>query len=270
MNCEETQEIITALVDNELDQRERSALEAHLNECSGCRLAFEDELALKQKIRQAGERMHAPAQLRGRILSDRRIFPEKRRSMRQWLENLWPASPVYRTAIALSFLILLILPPYYLSNRLSQPVGLAAIETYDSFRRGDLPFDRISNSDEMVRRLTQAVEGRFHPMGYDLSAMNMRPVAGVVREIDGRKILVAIYQGEGGSLLCYTFIGSEGDAPANAAKFFDPDKKMNFYAFSRAGINAVLHREGDVICILASEMPMDELLALARSKAKPS
>ncbi|MCE3241816.1 MAG: hypothetical protein K0Q83_2323 [Deltaproteobacteria bacterium] len=25
--------------------------------------------------------------------------------------------------------------------------------------------------------------------------------------------------------------------------------KMNFYAFSRAGINAVLHREGDVICI---------------------
>ena len=107
-------------------------------------------------------------------------------------------------------------------------------------------------------------------MGYDLSAMNMRPVAGVVREISGRKILVAIYQGEGGSLLCYTFLGSEADAPPNAAKFFDPDTKMNFYAFSRAGINAVLHREGEVICILASEMPMDELLALARSKAKPS
>ena len=25
--------------------------------------------------------------------------------------------------------------------------------------------------------------------------------------------------------------------------------KMNFYAFSRAGINAVLHRAGNVICI---------------------
>ena len=107
-------------------------------------------------------------------------------------------------------------------------------------------------------------------MGYDLTAMNLRPVAGVVREIHGRKILVAIYQGEGGSLLCYTFLGSEADAPPNAARFFDPDMKMNFHAFSRAGINAVLHREGDVICILASEMPMDELLALARSKAKPS
>src|SRR5918994_2827176 len=89
INCEQAQELITALVDQELDQAERSALEAHLEECSGCRLAFEEELALKRKIRQAGERMHAPALLRNRILSDRRIFPEERQPVRQWLENLW-------------------------------------------------------------------------------------------------------------------------------------------------------------------------------------
>jgi anti-sigma factor RsiW len=270
MNCAQAQELITALVDNELDQGARPGLEAHLDECSGCRLGFEEELALKRKIRQAGERMHAPALLRNKILSDRRIFPEKKRSARQWLENLWPASPVYQIAIALSLLILLILPTYYLSNRISQPIALAAFETYNSFARGELPVDRAPNSAEIVARLTRAVDGRFQPMGYDLTAMNLTPVAGVVREIDGRKILIAIYQGEGGSLLCYTFLGSEGDAPANAARFFDQDKKMNFYAFSRAGINAVLHREGDVICILASEMPMDELLALARNKSRRS
>jgi hypothetical protein len=270
MNCEEAQQLITALVDNELDREPRSGLEAHLDDCSGCRLAFEDELALKRKIRQAGARMYAPALLRSRILSDRRIFPENRGSARQWLENLWPRSPVYQTALALSFLVLLILPTYYLLNPISQPVAFAAFETYDWFRRGELPLDRSSNSNEIARRLTQAVDGHFHPMGYDLSAMSLRPVAGVVREISGRKILVAIYQGEGGSVLCYTFLGSEADAPLNAARFFDPDRNMNFYAFSRAGINAVLHREGDVICILASEMPMDKLLALVKSKARPS
>ena len=163
MNCGETQEIITALVDNELDQGERSALEAHLNECSGCRLAFEEELALKRKIRQAGERMYAPALLRSRILSDRRIFPENRGLARRWLENLWPRSPVYQAGLALAFLVLLFLPTYYLSNRISQPVALAAFETYDLFRRGELPLERTSNSDEIVRRLTQAVDGRFHP-----------------------------------------------------------------------------------------------------------
>ncbi len=45
---------------------------------------------------------------------------------------------------------------------------------------------------------------------------------------------------------------------------------MNFYTFSRGRVNAVLHREGEIICILASELPMDELLALAKLKAKPS
>jgi len=107
-------------------------------------------------------------------------------------------------------------------------------------------------------------------MGYDFTAMNLRPVSGIVREIDGRKVLVAIYQGPGGLLLCYTFLGSEKDAPPNAARFFDSDKKMSFYAFSDGKINAVLHREGDVICVLASEMSMEELLALARSKARPA
>ena len=270
MNCAQAQELITALVDHELEQGVRSALEAHLNECSGCRLAFAEELALKRKIRLAGERMHAPALLRNRILSDRRIFPEKRRSARQWLKTLWPGSPVYQTALALTVLLLLIVPTYYLTTRMSQTVALAVFETYETFARDELPVERTQNSDEIVGRLTRAVDGRFHPMGYDLSAMNLRPVAGMVREAQGRKILVAIYQGEGGSLLCYTLLGSEADAPPNAAKFFDPDMKMNFYAFSRAGINAVLHREGDVICILASEMPMDDLLALVKAKARPS
>jgi RNA polymerase sigma factor (sigma-70 family) len=57
---------------------------------------------------------------------------------------------------------------------------------------------------------------------------------------------------------------------AECGQIFGHDKKMNFYAFCREAVNAVLHREGDVICILVSEMSMDDLLALARSKARPS
>jgi hypothetical protein len=69
---------------------------------------------------------------------------------------------------------------------------------------------------------------------------------------DGRKILVAIYQGQGGTLFCYTFLGSEEDAPPDASRFYDAAKKMNFYAFSRRRLNAVFHRESEVICILVS------------------
>ena len=269
MTCAEAQELITALVDRELLDPERSSLELHLQECAGCRLALEQEQALKQAIRGAGQRIRAPSDLRHKIVSDQRIFPDKSRSARRWRHYFWPMPQLAHPALAAVLLAIAILTVFLLKPR-NQPVAIVALETYDLFLRGHLSVRRTENADQIAEELTRAVGGDFHPMGYNLTAMNLRPVAGLVREIDGRKILVAIYQGPGGSLFCYTFLGSAEDAPPNAARFFDAAKKIDFYAFSRGGINAVLHREGGVICILASEMPMEKLLALAQSKAKQS
>jgi anti-sigma factor RsiW len=270
MTCAEAQELITALVDQELQSTERSLLEAHLKECAACRVALEEERALKNNIRAAGERIRAPDELRDRILSDQRIFPEKSRSATKWHDYIWPAPRIFRPALVVVLLLAAALPTFYVLKQRSEPIVLTALATYELFSRGELPVHRTENTGEIIGQLTHAVGGRFHPMGYDLTAMNLRPVAGLVREINGRKILVAIYQGQGGTLFCYTFLGSEADVPANAARFFDSDKKMNFYAFSQGRVNAVFHREGEVVCILVSEMAMEDLLALARSKARPS
>lgn len=270
MNCDEAQELITALVDQELRDPERSSLEMHLTECARCRWAREEERALKQAIRGTGERIHAPGQLRSKILSDQRIFPEKKRSPRRWQDYIWPMPHLVSPALAVALLLAIALPTFVFLKSKSEPIAVAALETSSIFLKGDLSVHRTENANEIIEQLTRAVGGHFHPMGYDLTAMDLRPVAGMVREIDGRKILVAIYQGKGGTIFCYTFLGSEADAPPNAARFFDAAKKMNFYAFSRGGVNAVFHREGEVICILASEMSMEELLALAKSKADTS
>jgi anti-sigma factor RsiW len=268
MTCEEAQELITALVDRELLDPERGSLESHLQQCPGCRFAVEEEQFLKQTIRGRADRMRAPSALRDRILSDRRIFPDKSRA--RWHDYLSPMSRLARPALAAALLLVIALPAFFLLKPTGEPIAAAALQTYDLFAKGELPVRRAESPDEIVEQLTREVGGHFHPMGYDLTAMHLRPVAGLVREIQGRKILVAIYQGTGGTLFCYTFFGSEKDAPPDSAKFFDPVKKMNFYSFSRGGLNAVLHREGEIICILAAEIPMDELLALARSKATPS
>ena|SRR5688500_139948 len=268
MICEEAQELITALVDRELLDPERGSLESHLQQCPSCRLAVEEEQLLKQTIRGRAERMRAPGELRDRILSDRRILPEK--SGTRWQDHLWPMPHLARPALAAAVLLAIALPAFFFFRVSREPVAAAALESYDLFRKGALSVRRTENPDEIVEQLTRAVGGHFHPMGYDFTAMHLRPVAGLVREIQGRKILVAIYEGPGGTLFCYTFSGSEEDAPGNAARFYDATKKMNFYAFSRGGLNAVLHREGEIICVLASEMPMEELLALAKSKATPS
>jgi hypothetical protein len=69
------------------------------------------------------------------------------------------------------------------------------------------------------------------------------------------------------SVTCFTFLGTEEDAPKDASVIFDHGRNINFYTFSRNGYNAVLHRIDNVICILVSKMPTKELLDLARVKA---
>jgi anti-sigma factor (TIGR02949 family) len=270
MKCGEAQEFITALVDHELPEPERALLETHLHECADCRTALAAERALKQAIHSTGAQLRAPDALRARILLDPRIFPAQGRSARRWRDYLWPMPPALRPALAVAMLLAVALPAYYFIDYRREPVAVAALESYDLFLQGKLPARRAANAGEIAEQLTRAVGGRFHPMGYDFSAMDLRPVASLVREIQGRKILVAIYQGPHGAIFCYTFLGSEEDAPPNAARFFDSEKKLNFYAFSRGGVNAVFHREGEVVCILASEMPLEKLLTLTRSKASAS
>src|SRR5262249_21868231 len=113
----------------------------------------------------------------------------------------------------------------------------------------------------------RAVDGKFGPMGYDFSHLGVRPIGGTVQEVEGRQILVAGFGGNGRSITCFTFLGTEEDGPKNATVFFDPGTKNQFYSFSRKGINAVLHREDNTICILTSNMPPEELLSVVRSQS---
>jgi hypothetical protein len=110
------------------------------------------------------------------------------------------------------------------------------------------------------------VNGEFEPVEFDLHALGLEPVGGLVHDIDGRKVLVTVYRGAGRSITCFTFLGTGKDAPRDAESFFDQSKNVNFYIFSRAGYNAVLHREGDVICLLVSTIPAPELLAIAQGQ----
>jgi mycothiol system anti-sigma-R factor len=268
MKCEEAEELITAFVDNELAQADRSTLETHLATCARCRRILGQEQALKAAVRAAGLSIGVPVSLRERVLSDANAFPQGPNWLKRWTERSWLQTGWRGPVFALGLVLLLAIPIFYFLNQSSESISLAAIETYERLLQGDLPMIRAKSAGEMKEALARAVGGSFSPMGYDLSMMNLEPAAGTVHEINGRKIVVTVYRGQGSSLICYTLLGTDQDAPANAAVFFDPEKKMNFYAFSYGGVNAVLHREGNTICILASKMLMQDLLALARSKAR--
>lgn len=269
MKCEEARELITALVDGELTDAERSSIDAHLDDCPRCQRAYRQERALKNEIHRTGLGVTAPADLKREILARHGFLPVEAESLSGWSKIALTFRPFLRPAFGLVLVLFILLPIIYLVRPHRQSMALAALEIQEKIAGGEISLRKATSQNELRDWQTRAVDGKFAPMEYDLSSMHVRPVGGLVQEIDRRKILVTVYRGDHISVTCFTFLGTEEDAPNNANTFFDTKKKIRFYTFSKDGLNAVLHREGDVICILASKIPVKDLLALAR-KTRPA
>ena len=262
MRCDEAQELITARVDNELDAAERSAIEAHLTDCVACRGAAEQELLLKRQTKLASRTLTAPLQLRQAITrktaADDSTLAAR---LRGWLE-LFTWRPALMTAMAVLIIGALIYRQWPAPN-----LAIAALQTHASILSGKTVLVRAETPTELRRELSRAVGDRFGPVALDFSMMKLYPVSGFVQQIDGRDVLVTVYQGAGPPITCFTFLGGETDAPEGAERFYDADMKVNFFSFSRDNVNAILHRQGGVICLLVSKMAPADLLAALRGKS---
>jgi hypothetical protein len=268
MNCQDARELITALVDNEVSDLEQSLIQGHLKECSRCRWAYENERALKREIHNVGITMTAPANLKKKILTDHGILPNEREISTGWKELLF-FRPFDHPAFAFALVLVVLLPIiYFFMQPHNGRISLAALQTQSKIVRGELLLRTAKSQKELRDWQIRAVNGKFAPMEYDLSARRLQPVGGLVQDIDGRKMLVTVYDGTGQSITCFTFLGTEEDAPEDATPFFDQDRNVKFYTFSRNGYNAVLHRENNVICLLVSNMPAQELLQVARKSTQ--
>ena len=60
MNCEEAQELITALIDDELSERESASIKSHLEQCVRCQAMHQQERALKAEVRMAAASVNRP------------------------------------------------------------------------------------------------------------------------------------------------------------------------------------------------------------------
>ncbi len=264
MNCQDAQELISGLVDDELTIEERRTIDAHMTECRNCQLTYKDEIVLKQHLHAAGASLTVPADLREKILAlGKTGGPEPADEGGQ--VKTWLPFSGFRPAVALGALVVVLTLIYFWWP--TQNISIAALETHQKVLSRKITFLQAQNAAELKQQMMFAVEGRFAPMGYDFSAMKIFPVGGLVQDYGDKKILGIFYQGEGPEITCFTFIGTENDIPKEATHFFDVDKRIDFYTFSRGEVNGVLHREGEVICILVSKLPLANLLEIARAKA---
>ncbi|MGE5303659.1 MAG: anti-sigma factor family protein [Alphaproteobacteria bacterium] len=270
MKCEEARELITALVDDELTPVERFPLEAHLGDCALCQRVYEQERALKHEIRRIGRSISAPAELKRKILTRHGISPAEAEPLSAWFKLAMTFRPHFRPAVGLVLVLIVLLPIIYLVRPRSEPISLAALEIEQKIAAGEIALHKATTPNELRDWQTRSVQSKFAPMEYDLSSINLLPVGGVVEEVNGRKMLVTVYSGNNLSVTCFTFLGTEEDAPSDAATLLDTLKMVKFYTFSKNGLNAVFHRKGDVICLLVSKMSMEELVSIATAKVESS
>lgn len=269
MRCDEAAELITGLIDDELTAAEQSAIEIHLEACADCKHQFEVETTIKAQMKLVANKVAVPAALRQAIERQLNARPARIPAKEEpSFVSRWFSMPFVRPVFAAALLLLLFLPLFY-TLKPAANVAVASLPIHSEINRDD-HYKRMAPVTDMAAlkaRLVAAAGGKFGPMGYDLSMIQVYPVTGFVRQIRGRTAIVTVYQGTGQAVTCITLLGSEADAPSNAQVFYDSAKQMNFYSFTNNGVNGVLHQEGDVICIMLSEMPPGNLLALVREKA---
>ncbi|MGB7951968.1 MAG: zf-HC2 domain-containing protein [Candidatus Binatia bacterium] len=267
MRCEEAQELITGLVDGELSPQESLLIKAHFGDCRQCPRIYSLEWSLKRALRDAAMNIHAPAALKEKLLRD-----QGRSLSRTRFSGFLGSLPRFSTfsaqaAVITALFFIPILSARYWLHSPYVPIVPGIFQNYRQITHGEIVPSEMASLPKLKERLMQSVDGKFAPMAYDFSTMELHLMGGMVQEIAKRKVLVAVYKGSGATVICYTFLGSEADALAVAEMIFDPEKRMNFFQFFHAGTNAVMHREGNVMCILMSQMAADELLVLARAKA---
>lgn len=250
------------LLDNRLEPSEAAAIRAHLEGCADCRR----DLAWLAAGRDAGHAARhpgsAPDDLRARISAvlddiDRgaAVAPPARPSRRV----LWAGLAGAAAILAVAFM-----------------AGSWRVASADPVARAHAAYRSVSQDTSALALRTSdavALERYLNARAagpsirvIDLGMMGWTLVGGT--RLEDEDVPVAMYtyrSASGADLVCQMYVGVLDDLPP-------PDevrraKGFEFRVYTRDGTTLVFWQEGELVCVLAADLPAAEVLALAVAKA---
>lgn len=263
-------ERLAELLDERLSGDERSAVEAHVRACPTCRDTLAALGAAKKALGQLPH-PHIPADLEARVLRqiDQADADGQRDSAAtpKWIP--FPGGPLleemggWRSLVVAAAAMLLIAGVYFIS-RPSPDLPSAAAAHVSALQAQRLALDNAATDAEVLqgdlaRRVT------FRVRVFDLAMMGYTVGGGGVLDLAGNRAAAWVYRGPNGSLLCEMFVAGLEDLPPP-----EETRETNgftFYVYHRDGGTQVFWEEGDVLCVLASTLPANEVIDLAIAKA---
>ena len=251
------------LLDGRLSAADRLALEEHLRTCDRCQRELERIRSTRDVVRRSlGQPADVPASLRERVRSA--IERESRQPVRPRFARPWQlAAAVVAIALVIAVAVVVMLE----RRRIDFPAE--AVRNYTVVDTGTTHLELMtSDVQELERWFNSRLD--FPSRVLDLGMMGYRLVGGRVSSVGPRRSALFVYRHDRGELLvCEMYKGQVKELPAGLERRTHND--IEFLIAQRNGVTAVFWPEGEVVCVLTSKAPRDEVLSLAFAKAmKPA
>jgi anti-sigma factor RsiW len=253
MHCAEYQDLVAAHVDALLTAEETTLAVAHLAGCARCTRIFETSQHFRAQTRALNWTRPTPGTLRQQLVAalDAADAPERPRWWRTW----WPR-PVFRLAMAgaLAVVALVIATSVMRGPRspAAPPVLAAVVADFRAVEADKIVLGYRTDDPQELRDYFQRTGAMlFSNTVMDLEVLGYQLVGGTVVELDGKKSTLTVYRGPHGLLVCHRFQGADLPLPPGGETI----RGDTFYTIN--GITICLHREGDMVCLMASALPRD-------------
>lgn len=278
------EEQLAELVDGRLDDTASAAVRLHLAACGACRAVHDDLMLARRAVASIGGDVATPADLLASVTraldaesaatratapprataSPRDLTPPRatappRDLTRPSARRRWPLwAGAVAAALVLAFVLL---------GPRSGALDLPAQAARDLGAVGSraLPLDaQVSDAVALERYFAASPGPRVRII--DLAMMNITLEGGARHTLDGRPSALYSYRTPSGvRLVCQMYEGRLADLPPTSD--IREQKGFRFQIYSRGAVTLVFWQEGELVCVLASELPPDEVIALAVAKA---
>jgi len=262
-------ELLQDLADDRLNGANLARARAHLDDCGRCRRELEALQLIKQTLApQTGHDELPPAS--SAALSALLDQEDRGAASSQWSRGTGSRA-AWRWALAASVAAIFATTLLLWHNDKtaeSDPWTTAVAQHFAAYRGAQLPLAmRSSDPAELEHFFSEHLD--FHPRVYDLDMMGYKIQGGEVARLNGRSSALSAYLGPGESrLLCEMFTGRMDELPP--APRTTSHNGTAFRVYRRGALTAVYWAEGEVICVLISDIDSEALLALAFAKAGPA
>ena len=139
------------------------------------------------------------------------------------------------------------------------------IDSFKAYKAGRRPLD-VTTADPATLEQFFGTPLDFHTRVFDLGMMNYRLIGGRADRLGHHPAALYVYAGpDNRRLQCQMYRGTLAELPQPSERRANND--TTFFVYSRDVHTAVFWSEGDVVCVLVSDMPAEDTIALAFAKA---